>query len=211
MQYSYELNIRDILQDLVSQAGISEAELARKIKIPTATFNKIKTGKITDPRSSTLTTIANYFGLTVDQLLGYAPITSNVHSTLLYVPVLSINQVIETDVNKLTYSNHKDWISFNPDLKMANNQMMAIKVSGDAMLPFFDNDTVAVIDCEQRGESKQYVLAYIKARNEVILRQLLCDGNCKVLKPLNTSFSSINLTEEDKILGVVVHSLRSFM
>ena len=50
MQYAYQLSIKDILQELVSMAGISEAELARKIKIPTATFNKIKTGKMSGTR-----------------------------------------------------------------------------------------------------------------------------------------------------------------
>lgn len=211
MQHACELSIRDILQELVNKAGISEAELARKIKIPTATFNKIKTGKIIDPRSSTLTTIANYFGISVDQLLGYAPITSGTQSSLSYVPVLPIDKVMETNIDELTYASHSGWISFNPDIKISSHRLIAIKVSGDAMLPFFDNETLAIIDCEQEGESRQYVLAYIKSSNEVILRQLLCDGNFRVLKSLNSSFNSINLTKEDIILGVVVHSIRSFM
>jgi transcriptional regulator with XRE-family HTH domain len=210
MQYAYELSIKDILQELVSKVGISEAELARKIKIPIATFNKIKNGKITDPRSSTLKIIANYFGLTVDQLLGYAPITTNIDSTILYVPVLSLENIIKTDTSKLTYANHKDWVSFNPQLQIANHKIIAIQTNGEAMLPFFDNDTLAIVDCEQIGQSNQYVLAYIKSRDEIILRQLLCDGNFRVLKPLNSSFSIINLTDEDRVLGVVVHSIRSF-
>jgi len=210
MQYAYELSIKDILQDLVSKVGISEAELARKIKIPTATFNKIKTGKITDPRSSTLKIIADYFGLTVDQLLGYAPITSPIDSTTLHVPILSLDNIISTDVNQLTYANHKEWVSFNPQLKIANHKIVAIKTNGDAMLPFFDDNTLAIIDCEQVAQSKQYVLAYIKSNDQIVLRQLLCDSNFRVLKPLNSSFSPINLTDKDKILGVVIHSIRSF-
>lgn len=211
MQYAYQLNIRDILQELVSSAGISEAELARKIKIPTATFNKIKTGKITDPRSSTLTTIANYFGLSVDQLLGNAPINHADKVALSYIPIVSINNIMETDTANLNYGNHQEWTSFAPDIKLAAHKMVAMKINGDAMLPFFDTNTLAIIDCDQKGESKQYVLAYIKSSNEVILRQLLCDGNSRVLKPLNSLFNSINLTAEDCILGVVVHSIRSFV
>lgn len=210
MQHPYTINIKDILQTLVDNAGMSEAELARKIKIPTATFNKIKTGKITDPRSSTLKTIANYFGLSVDQLLGYAPIISTEQATSLYVPILSIDKIIETNINELTYINHNSWVSFNSNVKLLGHKMVAFKVNGDAMLPLFDENTLAIIDCDQKGESRQYVLTHIKSSNDIVLRQLVCDGNFRVLKPLNPLFSSISLTEEDNILGVIINSIRCF-
>lgn len=210
MQYTDTRSIKNILQDLVNKSGISESELTRKIKIPTATFNKIKTGKINDPRSSTLKTIANYFSLSIDQLLGYAPITSIEQSTLLYVPILPIDKITKINVNELTYNNHKDWVSFYPNVQLLGHKIIAFKVNGDAMFPFFDNSTLAIIDCDQKGESMQYVLAHIESSKDFVLRQLVCDGKFRILKPFNPLFNSISLSEKDKILGVIINSIRTF-
>lgn len=210
MQLSKTLDIKTILQGLVDKSGVSESELARKIKIPTATFNKIKTGKINDPRSSTLKTIASYFNLSVDQLLGNAPITSTNSSFLMHIPVLPIQEIMDTNVNELTYSQHSDWISINHDSKLSGDKIIAFRVNGDAMSPIFDNETIAIIDCDQEAKSMQYVLAHIHETNDFILRQLICDGKFKILKPFSPLFHPVSLSKKDRVIGVIINSIRTF-
>jgi transcriptional regulator with XRE-family HTH domain len=208
MTTTYNPNISSILKMLLSNTSVSEAEIARRINIPTATLNKIKTGKITDPRSSTLITIAHYFGITVDQLLGNSPIEKTFSKNICFVPLLNDKQILKVDITTLNYSNHESWISFNANKEITNHKLFAVGNMGDAMWPYFDKDTIAIIDCQQKVGDKQYVLAHIKATCEILLRQILIDGNHKVLKPVNPAFSLVTLTEEDLIIGGVIHSIR---
>jgi len=66
---------RDTLKTLLFKNNINATELARAIDIPQPTIQRILAGKTEDPKLSTLTAIANYFSLTIDQLLGNSPLT----------------------------------------------------------------------------------------------------------------------------------------
>lgn len=211
MNCAYPLSIKDILQDLVNSAGISEAELARKINIPTATLNKLKTGRITDPRSSTLMTIANYFGLSIDQLLGHSPIEKSFSKSSMHVPLLENDQILSTDISQLNYANYNSWVSFDATNEFHNHKMFAINIEGDAMSPYFETNTAIIIDCDRPAKNQNFVLAYIAASSELLVRQILIDGNSKVLKPMNAMFNPILLNENDHVVGVVVHSIRKHL
>ncbi|HSX82889.1 MAG TPA: helix-turn-helix transcriptional regulator [Candidatus Saccharimonadia bacterium] len=50
--------------------GMSQAELARRIKVSLNTMNKIEAGETPDPRSSRIKAIADVLGVSTDYLLG---------------------------------------------------------------------------------------------------------------------------------------------
>jgi len=50
--------------------GMSQAELARRIKISGNSLNKIEAGETPDPRASRIKAIADVLGVTTDYLLG---------------------------------------------------------------------------------------------------------------------------------------------
>ena len=66
-QPSDDIVIRN-LQELMHAKDISEAELSRQTSIPPATIHKILSGKTSDPRISTLKTLADFFQVTLYQL-----------------------------------------------------------------------------------------------------------------------------------------------
>lgn len=211
MNTSYTISLSEILRGLISESGISEAELARKIKIPTATLNKLKTGKIDDPRSSTLKIIANYFNLSIDQLLGNAPVAKNKTVSQLHVPMLSYDQAVETDIKSLSISNHKDWVSFDASSYSSKQNLFALRATGSAMTPVFDEGTVIIIDREADVTNFRYVLVYLADSGSTVLRQILLDGNVKIIKPINSAFEAIKLTAADVIIGVVIYSIRKYI
>lgn len=71
---AHNTTISEILLTLIKTTEITEAHLAKIIGMPRATINKIATGKIVNPRSSTLNLIAKYFNITIDQLVGNEPL-----------------------------------------------------------------------------------------------------------------------------------------
>jgi transcriptional regulator with XRE-family HTH domain len=49
---------------------ISGSDLARQLNIPPPSINRILSGHTADPRCSTLILLADYFDISIDQLLG---------------------------------------------------------------------------------------------------------------------------------------------
>jgi len=67
-------NLSEILSHLMSEANIKSAELARKTGIGQPVIYRLMTGVTENPQILTLKPIADYFGKSIDQLLGLAPL-----------------------------------------------------------------------------------------------------------------------------------------
>ena len=207
--------LSSILIELIDQFNITEAELARAIKLPRATINRIKSGKIVDPRSSTLTLISDYFNVSIDQLLGHKPLSfhSTQEANIIRVPLLQWEQLQsakKTTGCPIDDKAHKEWIHFECENENHADSLFALKIEGDAMWPYFDDKSIIFIDTQLEAQNRSFVVAYIASSDEVILRQLLIDGKSKILNPLNTAFSSIKLDADDRLIGVVAHVKKSF-
>lgn len=202
------------LIELINHYNMTESQLARAIQIPRGTINRLKLGKITNPRTSTLTVIAKYFNISIDQLLGYEPLPfyDTAVACVERVPIFSWEQL-------LTFKNRdfcigdispKQWIHFESEHESAAGSLFALKVEGEAMWPYFDDKSVILIDYLKEAQNRSFVIAYIAETDELILRQLLIDGKSKMLHPLNSAFASLQLGAKDHILGVVAHVQKSF-
>lgn len=192
-----------VLEQLLKTSGITETFLSHAINLPRATINRIKTGIITDPKSSTLTKIADYFCISVDQLLGRSPITTLKMAPIIQVPLLELSELQnnhEIDLNTMRFNN---WMSF--EYNGVSNSLFAYKVTGDAMWPYLDEKSIVIVDTRVIPQNRSFVLVRLATDDEILLRMLLIDGNTQILQSMNTSFSNITLTQNDKILGVVIH------
>jgi SOS-response transcriptional repressor LexA len=78
------------------------------------------------------------------------------------------------------------------------------------MWPYFDNDSIIVIDITLKPQNRSFVLSHIADTDEIILRQLLIDVKSKVLVPINTAFKSITMSVDDSIIGTVIHVEKNF-
>ncbi|MBP9742268.1 MAG: helix-turn-helix domain-containing protein [Burkholderiales bacterium] len=213
---NHNQNLSSTLIELIEQFNITEAKLARAINVPRATINRITSGKIVDPRSSTLKLIADYFDISIDQLLGYAPLSFSYTKTannIIQVPLLTWEQLqlLKGELTApLVNKNHLEWVYFDCKNNSRTTSMFALAIEGDAMWPYFDDKSIIIIDTELKAQNRSFVVAHIASTKEVILRQLLIDGKSKILNPLNSIFSSIRLDNADKIIGVVAHVKKSF-
>lgn len=86
-------NLSTILSRLMSDRGINSAELARKVGIGQPVIYRLMTGVTENPQILTLKPIADFFEISVDQLLGFSPL--NTQNSL-------DNATLHTLVNKLT-------------------------------------------------------------------------------------------------------------
>ena len=68
--------IHTILADLLAQANIKPTELAARTGVPQSTISRILNRKILAPKDEPVRKLANYFGVTTDQLRGFQPLSS---------------------------------------------------------------------------------------------------------------------------------------
>lgn len=208
------LEISTTLELLIKQAGISEAELARKINVPRATINRLASGRTPDPRASTINAIAKYFNVSVDQLLGGKPLFINIgqsitEDSLMTIPILNWSETKNWEEIIKTLKPNQDYESIIIDPSIEQGKF-AIKIIGDAMWPQFQENSILIIDPYKESNNRDFVIAYIKKNDEVVFRQLFVEGKFKFLKAINNIFPSIELQNSDKIIGIIIQTRKNF-
>ncbi|MHB1529244.1 MAG: S24 family peptidase [Acidiferrobacteraceae bacterium] len=78
----------------------------------------------------------------------------------------------------------------------------ALQVLGDSMAPEFWDGCVVVIEPARTAPDQSYVIA--EASGEVILRQLVHDGDKLLLKPLNDRYPTVEWGPGHTLRGIVV-------
>ncbi|MGS2743576.1 LexA family transcriptional regulator [Halomonas sp. LS-001] len=73
--------VRKVLQRLINESGKRPTEVARYAGVSQSTLSRILNGKIESPSDRQVSLLAEYFGVTGDQLRGYEPISSTTGST----------------------------------------------------------------------------------------------------------------------------------
>lgn len=69
-------NLAATLTNLMSEKGIKSAELARKTGIGQPVIYRLMTGVTENPQILTIKPIAEFFGVSLDQLLGLSPMSN---------------------------------------------------------------------------------------------------------------------------------------
>lgn len=211
---SGSLDISSVLNNLLIKHGITEAELSRRIDVPRATINRLVSGRTPDPRASTLETIADYFKISVDQLLGKQPI--------FYSPSENISAPVGTKLPIIDWSNIRNWKETIKELKTQHNNdwilvdssiekgLFAFKITGESMWPNLQDNSIVIIDPERKAKNKDFVVAHIKAMDDVVVRQLIIEGKYNFLKASNPIFPIIQIEDSDDIIGVIVQTRNNY-
>lgn len=197
--------IAQILTHLMTEKKIRVTELARQVNLPQPTIHRIANGTCEHPHLSSLEPIANFFSITVAQLKGYEPIPWL--DRILKVPHLSWE-------NALSWPDNREKIKYSEliltDAAIGKNGF-ALKIKDASMEPIFPKNTMLIADPDKKAKDRSYVIAQLGKYPEAIFRQLLIDANEKYLKPLSPDFDQYRmtrLTDNDKILSVVIQAKR---
>jgi len=78
----------------------------------------------------------------------------------------------------------------------------ALRVLGDSMEPEFADGCVIIVDPGHAPHHGSYVV--VEYAGDVFFRQLVVDGERRILKPLNPKYGSFELTPPYTIRGGVV-------
>ncbi|MFN7097692.1 MAG: S24 family peptidase [Gammaproteobacteria bacterium] len=203
-----------ILKKLLFEKNMKAVDLAREVNLPQPTIHRLVTGKSTRPYKNSLQPIADYFSLSIEQLLGETESKDNpwqhnnssnqqnIH-TIPIIPWLS-TQLLDSARNESKYS-----IVTSGNIS-AN--CFALLVHDYSMEPLFAKNSILIFDSEKQPTDRSYVLVKLKDVEKPIFRQLLIDIDKRYLKAINPDLnpSLRELTNEDSIIAVLFESRVSF-
>lgn len=207
-------SISVILKGLMAELGINESELARRTGIGQPVVHRICSGETDNPKVATLSPIANFFAISISQLIGDEPLPANrIPGTFnpdaqgwRQLPVLSWKQAI-TWPNLPIKSNPLPTISTDIEL---SPHAYALAVRDTTMEPRFPEGTVLLIEPELQPSNLDFAIVHIEGHELPNFKQILIDGDHIILKPLNSDFKTFLLDRPHRFLGVMVQSRMDF-
>jgi len=202
-------NISQIIRKLMKQNGnISQIELCRATGIPTTTLNKLLTGQTSDPRMSTLSSLADFFQVEIDQLSGKKPLDRKTYSNY-SIPIVDWNDVThQMDIlENLNPSNSEKWISMESSTSCEG--FFALE-SVKSLEPIFPKGSILIFNSFQKPNDGDYVVAYYHKSKHALVRELSIDGPQKVLLSVKRSGPEEIIDKSISIIGVLKESRYTF-
>lgn len=193
------------LNMLMADARLNAEELSRRIGLPASTIKKVRNNNDANPTLSTLTPLAQYFSLTISQLIGDEPFPASRikgsyqvnPETLNHIPLLSWQEAIIwpiiPDQSRPTITTEHQY----------SKDAYALLVEEDTW-ENLAKDTALLVDPALEAEHRDFVIIHKIGQKIPTLRQVLFDEGQIYLKPLTQGYNIAILTPEHKILGIVV-------
>jgi hypothetical protein len=193
------------------------ADLAREVNMTPPTIHRLITGKSMRPYKSSLKPIADYFSMSVAQLVGETPFinTDSSIKNKIVEPTIAIGIPL-ISWNSLSSSNQSISDKHNGTIIVSNTseQSFATILEDSSMEPIFYRGSVLIFDAHRPPKDRSFVLVQLNKKKLFVFRQVLVDLDRKYLKSLNPdliSFPMRLLNDGDKIIATLVEARQLYI
>lgn len=210
------VTLTDILNHLLHKENLRPSELARLTGVPQPTVHRMVTGTCPRPHKASLVPIAQHFDISIEQLKGLEPIPGlNMHklesadgwSTLPLVDWkhLSTWPKAEFDyqLTELGVHTQKRAQTMTYSDASLSNQAFAAYLHDRAMEPLFPAGSLLIFDPQKEKLDGCFGLVRLE-NGDVLFRQLTLNDTNVLYATIESSTVTIELTENDQIIGVLV-------
>ncbi|MDD3265985.1 MAG: helix-turn-helix domain-containing protein [Burkholderiales bacterium] len=196
--------IAENLAMLMREHGLSGNDLSLQINIPTATIQKLRSGDIRNPTIETLAPIAEYFKLSLDELV-LSKLSevqnSKIESSNLIIPLIKLS-----DISNFPNCDVVEYIrySFGDDA----TDKLAIKVQELGLL--FELGSILFVDKSASAKNQDYVIVKHLHTGNISIKKVLFDDDyylMSIVKGLDNKMLDI---KDYHICGVIISSLNFF-
>ena len=191
-------------------AKMSEADLSRGVNLPQTTINRLLTGQTTDPRVSTLVAIAQFFEISLEQVLGRELLVLNANcrhgknSTIPVVPWEYLGEYLGNGLKNETCLTA--WIRTE---KRLNPGAFALKTPVACFSIFGEGSTLILNRLTQNDKILDGQIYLVETDSgQFCLRKVLCEANYYFLKRLFPPFD-IEKANDKTIFHACVVEARS--
>ncbi|HVT63162.1 MAG TPA: LexA family transcriptional regulator [Legionellaceae bacterium] len=211
-----EQTISNNLQLLLKlQGDLSLSDLSRKTGIPQPTLHHIIEGKTKNPRKNALQKLANFFSISVPQLIGELPLSNYIPNTIKEsfnistVPIINWELAKNWDKTQNT-SKQFDEIIIEREI---NENCFALLLNNATMEPIFQEGSILVFDPSKNPQERDFILVYLEKSNSIAFNRLFIENNHYYLKQYKTN-GDVELIKlhipNDKILAVLIEARLKF-
>lgn len=180
------------IKSLRKERKLSQSRLARDLEVTQQAVGKWETGKST-PDSDTLRKIAEYFGTSVDFLLGIERKISNAVPSFGPDHAIPIIGTVKAGYNALAFND--DYGMEYANVRDPENYFYLI-VKGDSMEPRIKDGDLALVHKQSTlNDGDLGVIVY--GDNEGTLKRFVKKGDMVILQPFNPEYEAKVITGEE--------------
>ena len=207
---------------LIEKHKTNPNALEQATKVPQPTIHRILTGESADPRTKTLAPLAEYFGVTVEDLLSknlQTGVDANVSLAPDFkgkIPIISFVQAGNWCLNPSAYELN-EIPEFISTTKSHGPRTFGARVQGMSMYNpghkiSFEPGDIIVCDPDKEYHNNDLVIAMLSDSSESTFKKLIIEDGQMYLCPLNPNWQPqvIPLTPTSIILGVVFQKIVDF-
>lgn len=211
------ISLKSVVKQLLTHADLTANGLAKLLKLPTPTIHRLTTGEVEDPRISTLTLIADYFGVTIDQLMGRKKLEKHFYSKNINqnfrlpfsIPLCTLRDSCKFQVHS---QNPSYWFRWQSNIDHDDDEkIFAVKIQNNLYDPLFAQNSVLIINSENAAKNGDYALINFDGDAEPVLKRYMSEGKNKYLCTVNDELKTTPYNQKEmKIIGVVIEAYRNF-
>lgn len=192
------------LKNLMDSIGLGESALAKKIGIQQPLIHRLLSGENSNPTLNTLQIIANFFSISISQLIGEEQLAVSIDNTIsgnlmnwYRIPIMTPKAIL---ANTPLSSNHQDYVLVDHAL---SDKAFALAYHQTNMEPAIPEKSIIIIDPLISPTHKDFFLT--NTDNDLLVKYCIKKGNAKFFLSSVNNFDTIEpFSSEDIILGTIV-------
>jgi SOS-response transcriptional repressor LexA len=215
-----QAHLMSVLNKLMEKTQININQICKNTGLAQNTVKRMCTDINSNPTLDSLTKVADFFGVSPNQLLGIEPLPDEANSFIPNfekwdkIPILSLTQVVDWPKNIDDIKSEISTKYVLTDIEI-NEETFALIVSDEALEPKFSDGTILIFDAKRSPKNKDIVILIIDEKKLPQFRQILMDGDEMYSKTINPNLpgsGSVRL-EANKftIFGVLIQAKSNFI
>jgi len=165
---------------LMLKKRINSVELANATHIPQPTISRILNGTSETPRTNTLSKIADYFEVSLEELCNSEIL--NCAYKITQIPIIK-KSMIESWINSQNLEKTEQFI---PTAKSLSKNSFALEYKDNISIAYFKQKSLVMIfDPLLKPQDGDIILIKLSQIEEIILRQIIIDATDQFIKSLN--------------------------
>ncbi|MCL5272445.1 MAG: helix-turn-helix domain-containing protein [Gammaproteobacteria bacterium] len=175
-----QLLLARTLNELIGRdKKLTPAALARSLGIPTNKITRILNGDVTDPKASTLVQIANYFDISIEQLLGLESIVRQgayeQQDIARPLPIYEFSRP-----TRMT----NEWYRWSSN--EIDGEYYALAIDTDLYEPTFPQNSLLIVNPDIMPDDRSYIVVKRNDSPEhCSVKKYVVEGNQSYLYPIN--------------------------
>jgi transcriptional regulator with XRE-family HTH domain len=193
---------RHLLKELIKHHKVKELDVANATGIPLPTLYRLLNGATIDPKLSTIVPLAQYFNISIGQLIGQEPLCMDKAGkefiTFPKIPIISWQQAIQGK-HVLLSLDHTSWSNWTIATVPATKEAYALELSPELN----QARCVLIVEPDRSIKNNDYVIIHRKESENAILKQVYDTGDEIWLLDPARKIAEVKLDEAYIVCGVV--------